>query len=181
MAYRMLRFYGRSMFLSSEELEVLEYLKSWKGNYVTMVEICRSAGGRRRYKESPAWASGLLARLVDSDLVSVNERGHYSFKESAEAALAKMSPATKAEKAGGVEVEDYFPRPEKHPQIVGEDYFSPEESLPQAAQPQIVGDDYFSPEEPLAPTKKKKMWVSPQMETILKKAGKKPGKPYRND
>ena len=53
------------MILSSDELEVLGYLKSWKGSYVSMVEICRCAGGRHKFKESPHWAKSLMTRLVE--------------------------------------------------------------------------------------------------------------------
>ena len=135
------------MILSSDELEVLEYLKSWKGNHVSLVEICRSAGGRRKFRESPQWAKGLMARLVDSQMVSVNERGHYAF-------IMESSPAP---------VEANVP----------EDYF------PTAQNAIIVGDDYFPPPEAAAgpaPAKTKR-WVSPQIENILKKAGKKSPKP----
>jgi hypothetical protein len=136
------------MILSSDELEVLEYLKSWKGNYISLAEICRSAGGRRKYKESPHWAKGLMARLVDTELIAVNDRGHYSYK-------GEPVPAEATGNSTAVE-----------------DYFAPAEN------PLIVGDDYFPPPEP-AP--KVKRWVSPQMESILKKAVKKPAKARQND
>jgi hypothetical protein len=151
------------MILSSDELEVLEYLKSWKGVHVSLVEICRSAGGRRKYRESPHWAKGLMARLVDSNLVTVNERGHYSYIVKDEAPAAEVLPEAVVAN-GGVAVnavEDYFP------------------TLPE--QSQIVGDDYFSPMEGPPTKKKKKIWVSPQMESILSKAGKKPVKAHQND
>jgi hypothetical protein len=139
------------MILSSEELEVLDYLKSWKGNYVSMVEICRCAGGRRKYKESPHWAKRLMSRLVEAEMVLVNERGHYAFKTE-ETAAAGNSGA----------MEDYFPQTEN---------------------PLIVGDDYFAPQEPLPdlPPAKSKRWVSPQIESILKKAAQKPAVYPRHD
>jgi hypothetical protein len=136
------------MILSSDELEVLEYLKSWKGNFVSMVEICRCAGGRHKFKESPHWAKRLMSRLADEKLVEVNERGHYRY-------LGEPAP----EGAEGVVA-------------ASEDYFTPVEN------PLIVGDDYFPPPElpAEAPRAKPKRWVSPQFENILKKSGKKPVK-----
>ena len=134
------------MILSSDELEVLEYLKSWKGNYVSMVEICRCAGGRRKFKETPHWAKRLMSRLVDEQLVFVNERGHYAYAYKAENAPAQATGNSS----------------------VAEDYFAPVENQ------LIVGDNYFPPPEPLRT--KTKRWVSPHIENILKKAGKNPVK-----
>ena len=141
------------MILSSEELEVLEYLKSWKGNYVSMVEICRCAGGRHRFKEAPHWAKRLMSRLVEGNLVAVNERGHYALK-------VEEAPVT----GNSSVVEDYFPPVEKA-LIVGDDYFAPQEPLPEL---------------PPAPAKPKR-WVAPHIENILKKAGKKPIKHRQHD
>ena len=92
------------MVLSSDELEILGYLKSWKGKYVTLVEISRSAGGRQRFKETPKWANPLMARLVEMNLAEVNERGHYRavFEEEANASVVG---------------DDYFPAP-KEPEPV---------------------------------------------------------------
>lgn len=132
------------MILSSDELQVLEYLKSYKGSYVSMVEICRSAAGRQKFKESPNWATSLMSRLVDEHLAVVNERGHYAYK---------------------MEAENTTP--------IVEDYFTGGGTSHNA---QIVGDDYFSPLETMPSVKPKQRWVSPQIATILKKAGRKPGR-----
>jgi hypothetical protein len=132
------------MILSSDELEVLEYLKSWKGEFVSMVEICRCAGGRRRFKEEPHWAKRLMSRLVDAEMVEVNERGHYRRKPEDVEAKTSENPGA------------------------AEDYFAPKEN------PLIVGDDYFPPPERPAP--KTRRWISPEIESILNKAGKKPSK-----
>jgi hypothetical protein len=83
--------------LSSEELEILEYLKSWNGQYVALAEICRRAGGRQRYKETPNWAKPLMSRLVEARMAEVNERGHYRFlklEENAPEAGAPVPVAT---------------------------------------------------------------------------------------
>ncbi len=85
------------MVLSSDELEILSYLKSWNGKFVTMIEICRSASGRQKFKESPHWAKPLMSRLVDLKLAEVNERGHYRVVEE--------------EAQGAVVGDDYFPAP----------------------------------------------------------------------
>src|ERR1700722_3672136 len=65
------------MILSSDELEIIDYLKTWNGKYMTLVQICRCAGGRRKFKDTPTWANPFMTRLVEAKLVEVNERGHY--------------------------------------------------------------------------------------------------------
>ncbi len=133
------------MILSSDELEVLDYLKSWNGKFVTMVEICRCAGGRKKFREDAHWAKCLMSRLVDAKMVEVNERGHYR-------AVVEESGAKK--EVVGVLGDDYFPKPRSAAQV-GEDYF-----------PAVTEPD----SEPVA-----ERWVSPQMAKILKQAGKKIG------
>jgi hypothetical protein len=86
------------MVLSSDELEILSYLKSWNGKFVTVIEICRSASGRQKFKESPHWAKPLMSRLVELKLAEVNERGHYRAISEEEA-------------QGAVVGDDYFPAP----------------------------------------------------------------------
>jgi hypothetical protein len=103
---------------TAQELEILEYLKSWGGRYVSLVDICRSAGGRQRFKEAPNWASGLMTRLIDAKMVLVNERGHYCYvveeKKEQKPAKTKSAPAAS-------------PASDKNARIVGDDYFPAEE------------------------------------------------------
>ncbi len=115
---------------TAQELEILEYLKSWTGRYVSLVDICRSAGGRQRFKESPNWASGLMTRLIDAKIVLVNERGHYCYVvEEKEQKPAKTKSATAA------------PATSNNARIVGDDYFPAEElgdpPAPKWVSPQI--------------------------------------------
>ena len=84
------------MILSSDELAILDYLKSWNGKSISLVQICRSAASRKKFKDSPTWASGLMPRLVEAKLVGMNERGHYRIPKA---------------KEYGVLGDDYFPAP----------------------------------------------------------------------
>lgn len=102
------------MLLSSDELEILEYLKSFSGKWIAMIEICRCAGGRKKFKESPNWAKSLMARLVDAGQVVVNERGHYRWIDPATAPAPGMPAflpikAPSAPKAAVIVGDDYFP------------------------------------------------------------------------
>jgi hypothetical protein len=100
------------MTLSADELEILDYLKSWKGSYVTMVEICRCAGGRRKYRESPNWARALMSRLVDGKVIEVNERGHYRVpldQENVPEPEPESTDAKPAPKTAMIVGDNYFP------------------------------------------------------------------------
>jgi hypothetical protein len=115
------------MTLCPEAQDVLNYLKSFTGRYVALMEISRQAGGRQRFKENPNWAKALVAPLVEADLLEMNERGHYRLKNKdagQKAAAPARSPA---------------PRPAKKIQgkVVGDDYF------PTLKESGIVGDNYF--------------------------------------
>jgi hypothetical protein len=137
------------MNLSSDELEILEYLKSWKGTSVSIMEIARCAGGRKKFKDSPHWAKGLMSRLVEGNFVFVNDRGHYGCVPEKE----NVSPPTDliAEPESAPPDDNYFPVDEGPPVVVGEDYF------PTSPEPQ--GET--------------SRWISPQIADILKKSGKK--------
>lgn len=101
-----------AMTLSSEEIQIIDYLKSWNGKYITMVEICRSAGGRQRFRESPDWAKPLMSRLVEANLVQINERGHYSCPADENPARPNQAAPPKASKTAVIIGDNYFPAAE---------------------------------------------------------------------
>ncbi len=113
------------MTLSADAVEILNFLKSTPGQYVSMRSISLRAGGRRKFEESPEWAKGLMAPLVDEGLIEMNERGHY---RSVEAAAKVAGPKGAAK-----------PPPPPKKKIIGDDYF------PASVVSGVVGDNYFPP------------------------------------
>jgi hypothetical protein len=113
------------MILSAEALEVLTYLKAAPGQFVALSAITRRAGGRRRFDESPGWAKGLMAPLVEAGLIEINERGNYRLK-GAEPSVPTRTQVPRASKKrqGKVVGDDYFPTPVESG-IVGDNYFPP--------------------------------------------------------
>ena len=101
------------MTLSSDELEILGYLKSWGGKYVSMIEICRCASGRQKFRESPNWAKNLMSRLVEAGLVQANERGHYRW----------VDLANPPKPSQGFPSAPQPPAPSNAAVIVGDNYF----------------------------------------------------------
>jgi hypothetical protein len=115
---------------SSDELEILEYLKSWDGKYLSLVDIARNASGRQKFRESPNWANGLMGRLIEAKLVEANERGHYRYIGETKPPQPKAKPAPPLQ-----------PQSSKTATIVGDDYFPASEPLdpptPRWVSPQI--------------------------------------------
>ncbi len=115
------------MILNAEALEIIAYLKTAPNKFVSMLEISRRAGGRRRFEESPNWARNLMASLVEGGLLEVNARGHYRCR-GAEPVESKpqLAPYPAAQ-----------PQRKMRAKIVGGDYF------PELPFSRIVGGDYF--------------------------------------
>lgn len=123
------------MVLSSDELEILTYLKSWNGEFVNVVDISRSCGSRERFKEFRYWAGSYMSRLIEANLVEVNERGHFR--------------ALTEQEAEGV--------------IIGDDYFpAAAPSEPVAAQPPPPPPPP-QPSKSTAPARKR--WITTQKKT----------------
>jgi hypothetical protein len=137
---------------SSDELEILEYLKSWEGKFLSLVDISRNASGRQKFKDTPNWANGLMARLIEAKLVESNDRGHYRYIGETEQpppkAKAKLIPPLQTQASNTSNTAN------------------------------IVGDNYFPAAEPSDPPTPR--WVSPQIEALLKQSGKKFPEPKKS-
>jgi hypothetical protein len=62
---------------SEDEQAVLKYLATAPKSFFSLGEICRKAGGKGKWEESPRWAITTLARLVVQKLVEQDPAGHY--------------------------------------------------------------------------------------------------------
>ena len=103
---------------SSDELEILEYLKSWEGKFLSLVDIARNASGRQKFRETPNWANGLMHRLIEAKLVEANDRGHYRYigetKPAPPKAKTKLAtpPQPQSNKTATIVGDNYFPATE---------------------------------------------------------------------
>ena len=98
------------MDLTSDEKEIYDFVKSYSNQFISGKEICRRAGGKRRFQEDPHWAFRVLPRMMEKGVIETDSLGHYRTRDQGEETKSK---------------------------------------------------------------KKKKRWVSPQIERILKQSGKK--------
>ena len=70
--------------MDADERDVCLFLKSFPGQFVSFKDISRRAGGKRRYREEPEWASPVLAKLVEKAIIESDATGHYRLKARVE-------------------------------------------------------------------------------------------------
>jgi hypothetical protein len=66
--------------MDAEEREIYYYLKGWKDQYISSREICRRAGGKKRFFREPEWAKPVLTRMVERGILEMDGAGHYRIK-----------------------------------------------------------------------------------------------------
>ncbi len=62
---------------SDDELNVLNLLKCYPDQFLSGKEVCRRAGGKRRFQQDPVWALPLLSNLVARKVVESDHQGHF--------------------------------------------------------------------------------------------------------
>ena len=115
------------MILNAEMLDIIAYLKTAPDKFVSLPEISRRAGGRKRFEETPDWAKNVMPPLLEAGLLEINSRGHYRHVGSAQPETKPAAPAAPVSS----------PRRKLKAAIVGDDYF------PSSEGPSIIGGDYF--------------------------------------
>lgn len=63
--------------MDSDEREVYLYLKGQPDQSVTTNSICRHAGGKQKFRESPDWGKSVLSRMLDRGILEVDAAGAY--------------------------------------------------------------------------------------------------------
>src|SRR5215471_17566452 len=66
--------------MDADEREICLYLKGFPNQFVSYAEISKRAGGKRRYRQDPEWATPILSRLVEKGIVESDSTGHYQLK-----------------------------------------------------------------------------------------------------
>jgi hypothetical protein len=102
---------------TGDERDIYYYLYKWPRSFVSPVEICRRAAGRRRYREDPDWARPVLIDMARKGILEADPSGHYRIRISYRparkrwlsprfAAIAKAHPDTFKEKVYPVDEDD---------------------------------------------------------------------------
>lgn len=66
--------------MDSDERDIFAYLKTWGKEYVGPKEICRRAGGKKRYHEDPDWAIPFLGLMTERGILERDAMGRYRVK-----------------------------------------------------------------------------------------------------
>jgi hypothetical protein len=95
--------------MDADERDIFQFFKSWGNQFMAAREICRRAGGRRRFHEEPDWAKPVLLRMEERGILESNATGHFRVKpvkKIKEKAEGSVSPEiAEILKESGVEVE----------------------------------------------------------------------------
>lgn len=63
--------------MDADEKAIIDYLKSWPGQFVSGREIGRRAAGKWRAAKEPDWAVQVLHRMVEKRVLESDSTGHY--------------------------------------------------------------------------------------------------------
>jgi len=63
--------------MDADEQDICNYLKQWQKQFISGREICRRAGGKRRFRDDPFWANQPLLRLVEKQIIETDAGGHF--------------------------------------------------------------------------------------------------------
>jgi hypothetical protein len=66
--------------MDSDERDIFNYLKTWGAEFVSVKEICRRAGTKRRFHENPDWARPLLLVMTERSILERDLLGRYRLK-----------------------------------------------------------------------------------------------------
>ena len=66
--------------MDADEREIVDYLSTFGEQWVNSKEICRRAGGKRRFNDDNHWAIPVLQRLKDNQVLEADMRARYRIK-----------------------------------------------------------------------------------------------------
>jgi hypothetical protein len=66
--------------MDADEREIYHFLKHWRHEFISAREICRRAGGRKRFQKSPEWAKPILQNMVERGILEADSAGHFRIK-----------------------------------------------------------------------------------------------------
>jgi len=83
--------------MTGDDQMVLGYLQKYPLAFVSPMEVCKRAGGKKCFAENPDWAKPILQRLALQRVLEVDALGHY-----------RIRPTKEEEE----EEDDFCPRPD---------------------------------------------------------------------
>lgn len=75
--------------VDAEEREIYYFLRGSRHEYISSREICRRAGGKKRFVSDPGWGKPVLNRMVERGILEMDPAGHYRIKPPEEEKAGK--------------------------------------------------------------------------------------------
>ena len=66
--------------MDADEREVFNFLQAYGEEWVNAKEVCRRAGGKRRFNEDNHWARPILQRMKERQILEGDMLGRYRIK-----------------------------------------------------------------------------------------------------
>jgi hypothetical protein len=66
--------------MDADEREVFNFLQAYGEEWVNAKEVCRRAGGKRRFNEDNHWARPILQRMKERQILEGDELGRFRIK-----------------------------------------------------------------------------------------------------
>ena len=67
--------------MNADETEVYDFLKGYPGVFVSVTEISRRVGARRKFDQDRTWARPILRRMELDGVLESNDLGEYRIKK----------------------------------------------------------------------------------------------------
>ena len=66
--------------MDADERDIYFYMKSHGRDYISVQEVCRRVGGKRRFRFNHDWARPALLRMAERGILESDEPGRYRLK-----------------------------------------------------------------------------------------------------
>jgi hypothetical protein len=66
--------------MDADERDIFQFLKGWGGDFVSATEVCRRAGGKKKFHEDPHWAKPILLRMEERGILESNASARFRIK-----------------------------------------------------------------------------------------------------
>ncbi len=66
--------------MDADEREIYYYMKANGRDFIPASEVCKRAGGKRRFRWNPDWARPALLRMAGRGILESDDEGRYRLK-----------------------------------------------------------------------------------------------------
>ena len=66
--------------MDTDEREIFQFLKGWGADFINATEVCRRAGGKKKFYEDQGWAKPILLRMAERGILESDNSGRFRIK-----------------------------------------------------------------------------------------------------